>query len=186
MLIVGIAGNARSGKDTVAYWLEQHRGAIRYAFASPIKQAINAMGLTESIHWTDPELKEKPLETVGVSPRVLAQTLGTEWGRDTLDPDFWIKVAEHRLKKARVWYLPNIIIAISDVRFPNEAEFVRRHGFVIHMRRNGADGNVGIPGHASEQQLEVVDRDVVIENNGTIDDLHGKLGALFPRRPDAA
>lgn len=72
---------------------------------------------------TDGELKERKLKTLGVSPRYLMQTLGTEWGR-AIDPQIWLK-AWLREARAETWAGAKGIV-VDDVRFLNEAEFLRR------------------------------------------------------------
>jgi hypothetical protein len=178
MFILGVAGKAGSGKDTVAAWIrDEYRAYIR-PLAFPIKLAIAAMLYTDVSEFNDRAWKETPLPDLKISPRVLAQTLGTEWGR-ALHPDFWLIVLERHLR-----FLPGTgIVVIPDVRFENEAHWIReRKGFVIHLTRAGADGNVGIENHASEQGILLGERDVCISNDGSIDDLHDKCRyVLGPR-----
>jgi hypothetical protein len=116
---------------------------------------------------------------IGQSPRHLAQTLGTEWGRATVREDIWVRATEQLLESQGLE--ANRIVVIPDVRFENEAAFVRKHGLLIHLYRDGADGQVGIQGHASESGVIPQTTDLAITNNGSLDDLYGKLGAIFPR-----
>lgn len=177
MRIVGIAGHARAGKDTVAQWLVRKRGALRFSFATPIKSTLEQLfGIHPSV-WDGPE-KEQPLPQLGKSPRELAQTLGTEWGRNLVHPDVWVLAARRVFENAFV--LDGQIVAIPDVRFENEAAFVRERGTMLHVYRDGADGKVGVVGHESERGVEFWAGDVIISNNGTIDELHAKLSELFP------
>lgn len=177
MRIVGIAGHARAGKDTVAQWLVRNRGALRFSFASPIKAALGRLfGIQPSV-WDGPE-KECPLPHLGKSPRELAQTLGTEWGRNLVHQDVWVLAARRVFENAFV--LDDQIVAIPDVRFENEAAFVRERGVILHLYRDAADGRVGLVGHESERGVQPAPEDIMISNNGTIDELHEKLEHLFP------
>lgn len=190
MQLIGIAGKARSGKDTIAKWFGKERDAFHSAFAFPIKQAVIGMfapltGIGWE-HFENTELKEAPLLHIGVSPRALAQALGTEFGRECVHPDVWVMMTESYLKSCQVWGKPNQVIVMSDLRFENEAEWLRRNGgVVIHVTRQGADGSVGIQGHASEAGIVIETGDLLIHNDGTIEQLHAKLAELFPQRAAA-
>ena len=56
------------------------------------------------------------------------QSLGTEWGRMLVSGDVWISALRKQLK-------PQKNYVIDDVRFDNEARFVRERGAVIHVER---------------------------------------------------
>ena len=59
---------------------------------------------------------------------------------------------------------------MTDVRFPNEAAWIRQNGSLWHLRRGGLE-TVGVEGHASEGGVEVLAEDIVIPNNGGLRDL---------------
>lgn len=180
MRLIGIHGHARAGKDTVGRWLDTNRRAHRDSFAWPIRHTISVMFNLPSGVWDDPVAKEATLEGVGKSPRYLAQTLGTEWGRDLVHSDLWVKLCEMRLRICNAWQTDRMVV-ITDVRFPNEAAWIREHGTLLHVYRDGANGDVGIMGHASEQGIPLEAGDIMVSNNGTLDELYGKLGGIFPR-----
>lgn len=127
-LIVGITGPAGSGKSTAAGALVAD-GYQRLPLALPIKHMLRAgLGLTEEE--TDGQLKQVVLSRLGltVTPRTLMQTLGTEWGRD-IDEHFWLKAWQARADKM----IPHTgqgraMIVVDDVRFMNEALFLRSLG----------------------------------------------------------
>lgn len=167
-IVVGLAGPARSGKDTTADWFVRVWGFYKYSLASPIKVALRAgLGLTAS--HTDGDLKEEPLPGIGKSPRQLMQTLGTEWGRQMIHPDIWLTMAQRRNG-----YEPFMVV--PDVRFPNEAEWVRQNGILVHIRRPGA---TSVSEHASEDGIKPIEGEVVVLNNRTVEDLHTTLFELF-------
>jgi hypothetical protein len=61
------------------------------------------------------------------------------------------------------------IIIIKDIRFENEADFLRRHnGTIWHIIRNDAQK---VNAHPSELGIEAREQDVVINNNGTLEQL---------------
>lgn len=99
----------------------------------------------------------------GVTPRTLMQTLGTEWGRDAVFSDLWIHVFKRRAAQ-----FDRVIC--TDIRFLNEAVVVRSGGGVLI--KIDADDRLGpnLDPHPSEQEMAQIKADLVIENNGTLDD----------------
>ena len=170
--IIGLAGRKGAGKDTAASLIQQHmRGWERIAFADPIRAALSAMleGFNFGYHLT-PERKEQPIPGLhGQSARSLAQTLGTEWGRDCVHPDLWITLAMRQLDIAEQCDATGAVI--TDVRFPNEAKVIRASGGRVWW----IEPNDRLPGttdaHRSESSLSVHDIDRCIPNDTDIGDL---------------
>lgn len=133
--LIGITGKAGSGKDTLADAAVTEFGGVKYSFALPIKQALNAMfGWTMNM-WDNRDWKEAPITWLGVSPRKLAQTLGTEWGRDIINPDLWVRIAMDRYWK-HVESGSTKPFIIADVRFDNEAISIHKFdGIIINVVR---------------------------------------------------
>ncbi|RKR79189.1 deoxynucleotide monophosphate kinase family protein [Marinobacter nauticus] len=178
MRLIGIAGKARSGKDTVAAYLVKKHGLLKYSFADPMKAGIKEMfGLTEQ--HVNGDLKEIVIPWLGVSPRRLMQTLGTEWGREMIRPDLWVMLAQRQWDQIRQPTADtfNGGMIVPDIRFEEEAAFIRRNGgLVIHMFR---DDLQLVEAHKSESGVCFMDGDWLIENNGTIDDLYNELSREF-------
>lgn len=170
-VIIGIAGLPRSGKDTVAAYLLAKHGGYRYAFADAIVRMLNAGFETDfdNEYWT--EHKEDIIPAIGKSPRELRQLLGTEWGRNLINKDLWVTLALAKYIKQG----PGMVI--PDVRFQNEAKFVRdRGGVIIHV-----DGPHGVMSntHVSNMPITRISADLVIQNTGSLVDLHHKVDELF-------
>ena len=169
--VVGIAGLPHSGKDTVAQFILAKFGGYRYAFADPIVRMLNAGFQTDfrSEEWV--ANKERPIPMAGnKSPRELRQLLGTEWGRNMVDKDLWITLA----KAERIENGPGMVI--PDVRFPNEATFVRERGVLVHI---DSPRGVVLNAHSSNVPLARLTDDLVIVNDGTLAELQQKVEALF-------
>lgn len=163
MRLIGIAGKARSGKDTAANYLLEKLGDdwSSASFADPMKAMLGVIGVNCS-----DAAKDLPKNQYGVSTRHMLQTLGTEWGRDGIGSDFWIDVFE--------MYNAGQCVIVPDVRFENEAELIREHGVLIHVQgRGGISGN-----HVSEKSLPVKDGDIVIDNNGSLSEFYSKINEL--------
>lgn len=163
MHLIGIAGPARSGKNTVAEILSnQLENYKTVAFADPIKQMLEVINIS-----TADDLKtEGTYLGPTVTPRILMQTLGTEWGR-SIDWNIWLKVFVSNLED-------DSKVIVPDVRFDNEADLIRIYGTLIHVTGRG-----GIPGnHESEAGVKVIKDDVIINNTGTIEDLKKQISHL--------
>ena len=157
------------GKTTVANALINHQ---RVSFAAPLKGAVSNMLIDLGLPgfnyvYVD---KEAIIPGLGVSARHMMQTLGTEWGRACIHPDFWVKIA--RAKTQRTMNDGGCVV-IDDVRFPNEAAMIRELGGELwRIERPGVnyDGS-----HESEGALESIIPHHAIVNDGTIDQLKEKI-----------
>lgn len=160
MRLIGIAGPARAGKDTLASYLLDNLSDdwSRSSFAGPIKAMIEV--ITGEVKDED---KDKVDPRFGVTVRYLYQTIGTDWGRDMVGGDIWVG-AFSRLNAGEQLVVP-------DVRFENEAGLVREHGVLIHLvGRGGIEGN-----HVSENAIEFKPGDIVIDNSRDLAWLHGQV-----------
>lgn len=159
--LIGITGKAGTGKDTVATHLRDAYGYHVHALAAPLKLGIESMFGLPSTIW-DRDQKEKDIPWLGLSPRYLAQTLGTEWGRRLVADDLWL-----RLLGRHVDELPEDAtgIVVPDVRFDNEASFIRdRGGVIVRLVRDVDDVNA----HVSEFGVSENLVDVEVINDADI------------------
>lgn len=181
--LIGFTGKAGVGKDTCAGYLKDYHDWSRYAFAGPIKAALEAMGFPRREFDID-GTKDEVIPGLGVSYRKLAQTLGTEWGR-ALHPDFWLVLAKRFYFAQGGLGSPGL--AISDVRFNNEAEWIRSvGGVIVHIegparRPIATDG----AGHASEAGVERLPGDVIVNNFGDWVSLTSQLEGILDSLDDA-
>lgn len=183
-LLIALTGRAGAGKDTAGEILRaglEWAGlrATRQAFADPIRDMLTA--IVPAQHMTQRELKELPIPGLGPSYRHLAQTLGTEWGRQTQHPDFWVWVAAQRLQdfesesRARS---RRCACVFTDARFPNELTWVRnRGGLVVRIHRPDA---APVREHASETAADDMVADFELRNDGTLAQLRDAIGRLLP------
>lgn len=179
--LIGLAGQAGTGKDTVGNHLRMMHGFSTLALADPIRAGLRAMlGLNhEDLMRRD--LKEKPIEWLGRSPRELAQTLGTEWGRELVSPEIWLRVAQRSIEilNAPSPFRPHGIV-VTDIRFENEAEWLRGLGGTVwHIRREQAGLAGATSKHVSEQSIPIIEGDVIVENNGTLEALFERVSEIM-------
>lgn len=119
MKIVALGHKARNGKDTVAQlMLEQDPRRVKiYSFGNALKSFCRVMGWMTT--------KDGPL----------LQTIGTEVFR-RVDPDKWVRMLSWQIEEEA----PAIAV-ISDLRFINEAEWVKSMGGVtVKIQRIRSDG----------------------------------------------
>lgn len=131
-MYIGVAGLKGAGKDTVSNYFVHKYGFHKYAFAEPIYQMLSiAFPLsTLSLISQNPNQKEqlqhqfKETELYdGVYGRHLLQNLGTDFFR-SYDPNIWIKLAHHNTQHYKD-------VIFSDVRFPEEVQFIKNHGGIL-------------------------------------------------------
>lgn len=176
--IIGLMGPAGSGKDTVRDILAKH-GYYGMAFADPIREMLKPLLLAcgVDLSWMSARhLKEEPMPVLGISYRQLAQTLGTEWGRAQA-PDFWLKIAAASMMEVSVSTFGPPCFVISDVRFPNEAAWIREMGGQVW--RIDRPGVAPVREHASEVLVDAIAPDFTLSNAGSIGDLHSAVAAAL-------
>ena len=176
-LIVGICGNAGTGKDTaVRYMLDPKTmtdiGKISYrmAFADPIREIAAIFGFTKE-QMSDRKLKETEDPFWGFSPRTFMQKVGTEMFRDNLREDVWIQLLVRRINEKiaenEKQDFHKGIYFITDVRFPNEAQAIKNiGGYVVKIHRDGYSKS-GENLHPSEKFVEQIEADLIIENKAS-------------------
>ena len=166
--LIGLIGPAGAGKTTVAEMLRERHGYMVVSLADPIRDMLGGLlrGLGLGHEWMeDRALKEKPMPIIGMSYRVLAQTLGTEWGRER-DPALWVRLCAHRLAELRGAHQESVVV--HDVRFANEGGMIRQAGGVLVRVNRQVDALPdGRSAHVSEQWQATARADHLILNSGT-------------------
>lgn len=178
-MLIGLTGRAGAGKDTVYETLAELYGVEcpveRRSFADPLyESAAAALGVTvdDLRAWKrDPYVKVAVVredwggdalrDLTSQSVRQFLQRYGTEAHRLVFHEDFWIDTARLRDHRGR-------IVAVTDVRFWNEAEAVQREGGVVVRVVGPDDGDA--PPHASEEPLPDSIVDYVVNNRVRNDD----------------
>ena len=166
MIVIGLTGPAGCGKSTMARHLVEQHEFVELAFADPIRDMLAAMLRIDRAPLdkllSDRKYKESPLPDIGASPRRLMQTLGTEWGRTLINSDLWVQLIEQRIEYVEIALRHEYRgIVISDVRFENEANFVRSRGMLLHISRPDL---VPINQHESETGVKLHHRDQMVMN----------------------
>lgn len=203
-VIIGLAGPARSGKTTAGDYLFHTHQFMTYAFADPLKQAVAAiLGISAA------EVEESKAQVIDwladaklTTPRELMQQLGTDFCRERVHPQLWVRATARRIERdierkremeilrskaveTQNRMFPGDQVAftaqpfkgvITDVRFENEAEYIRSlGGRILHIIRHKRES---VPSHASEQPLHFLEGDIEIDNNRGMFDLFQQLDAV--------
>lgn len=175
MKIIGITGKAKSGKDemVVQYFKRpDHPLAQKYAFADELKHSAAAF-------FGEPigkfyENKDDISEQWGISYREMLQKLGTDFARNMIHEDFWVQMLDTKIKG-----IPSAIqlVFITDVRFDNEAEWIRYNGgAVIEIIREGHTLLERTEAeHSSEDGISQLLVDYRMLNDSGVEDLGFKL-----------
>jgi len=206
-MIIGICGLIGSGKDTVADYLVNFHEFRRESFAATLKDAVSAVfgwdrtmleGRTKTAReWreqVDPWWAER-LSMPTLTPRWVLQYWGTEVCRKAFHDDIWIASLENKLRNSE----DNVVI--SDCRFPNEIESIcRAGGRIVWIKRGpvpdwyevAQQANKGqnwaiqelktLGIHSSETAWIGTEFDVVILNDGSIEELYKQAEALLEIR----
>lgn len=129
------------------------------------------------------QLARKHIDILGKefrSPREILQYVGTEYIRNIVDPDWHLKAAfsEKNLKTLEI----NGIYCVTDVRFPNELEYLNKNFNTrsIYIHRDSAEEELNKSSHASELQLKNVRTfvDEVVFNNSSLEDFYELINKL--------
>lgn len=181
--IIGIIGNKRHGKDTIANFLVKTFDFRKVSLATPMKEVAKLL----FPNWTDDTLennKEMIDSEFGISPREFLQKFGTEFMQIMLSENplykekvgrkFWVNRAIKEILNDE----KNNNFVISDIRFPHELEaFNQIASDSIQVRfikviREEIPVDIS---HASEAFIKELPADYVIENNGSIKDLYDRI-----------
>lgn len=124
--VVGITGFAGAGKSTAANYLVERHGFTRLSFAAPLKKMLRTLdpilssdfdGEYYRLSEVDDNHDEVELKKLFPEYRRLLQVLGTDCIR-AVDPEFWVRAAVAQINTGKYVF--------DDVRFPNEAEAIKR------------------------------------------------------------
>lgn len=153
--LYGVSGVARAGKDTFAESLvriisdETESNCQIISFADALKSDIDSflldrVGISAFTQDTDEKIIIRPLLVAyGMTMR-------------TLDSLYWVnKVAtmiQHNIEN-------NVVSLITDVRFPNEVDFIKNYTedvCVIHLKRICPRGEIIPPANLEEKENDPV------------------------------
>jgi len=184
---IALTGCKGHGKSLLASLITSNNKEFReMTFSSPIKDIVSSLFGLDDFCLNDPYTKEEIVSELGVSPRQLLQVIGTELFRESLNKNLpslklrggsiWIHLLSKKLDE-----LEEIGIVVSDCRFPDEYNELKKRGFtvlkinrperVMDVKVNNTDC-LNTLKHSSESGCPF---DFEILNDGTPDDLYSKF-----------
>jgi hypothetical protein len=172
--LIGLSGYARSGKDTVAGILGEYYGYTRVSFADQLRAFLydhNNIILNYGTGGFPVRLRDE-VDRIGwdrakvLYPEVrkVQQDVGNG-AREFFGEDVWVNRVFGNLPDGRV--------AVSDVRYPNEAQAIKDiGGIVLRVERPGIEP---ANNHISDTALNDWAFDGRIANDGSVEDLPGTV-----------
>lgn len=187
MQIIGLSGYARSGKDEAAKVLVEEFGFTRVAFADKLRDflyALNPLIIAEKMEHGGTFPVFSHVQTIidlygwdgyketeyGAEVRRLLQRLGTEAGRETMWDSIWIDAAFAGVPE-------DAKVVVTDCRFPNEAEAIEKRGGRLWRVTRAGVGPAN--SHPSETSLDTYPFDVVLFNDGSLEDYHSQIRSTY-------
>lgn len=133
-MIIGLTGLARCGKDTFCNYARNYLKSNKYesqrlAFADELKKDVDSF-LIEKLGISAFTENTKEKEII----RPMLTTWGTEIMRKK-DDLIWVKKVEEIINENQK---NNIVSIVTDIRFPNEIEYIHKiGGKIIHLTMTG-------------------------------------------------
>lgn len=171
--IIGLAGYARAGKDSVGEIIHRLYGHNVLSFSDILREFLyaqdlyipnrgHAIRLNEVVDHYGWEKAREEYPYI----RTLQQTTGEEAGRGVLHTQVWVTAWHHRVVAGGLWVNPS-------VRYPNEVDLIQNAGGVVLRVQRPGVGPVN--DHISDRALEGRELDGLIINDGSLVDLEGEV-----------
>lgn len=178
--VISFGGIKTSGKDTAADHLVATRGWVKVGMSDAITEqmlTINPLIPVAGEHIRMTELfdrvgfvkaKENP------EVRRLLDVHGVKVGRGMISPTIWV---DQMVRKVRAYLDAGMNVAISGIRFPEELVAATTLGALNVWVSRPALGNISDVG-----VLNAADFDVVLENDGTLEELYLGIESIADRK----
>lgn len=192
--IIAICGAKRSGKDVLAEHLVQKYNYKRISFAEPLKIAVkglfnfedNQVGIGED---TGDDRKDIVDERWGITPRAALQFFGTEMMQEKIQEllpnmkrNFFANTLVNHINNAK----EETKFVISDLRFIHEYEMLLnitnisiKDILVVRVIRPSKDRIKALEPHISELEYTSIPYDIIMINNGSIEDYINRFEKIF-------
>ncbi len=192
-MIIGLSGIQGAGKDTVGEILVNEYGFVKLSFASALKDAVSALfgwsrdlleGATEESRVWRETVNEYWAEKTNMpdfTPRKALQYIGTDLLRNHLCKDIWACIVESKIIQMTKLN-PNINIVITDCRFTNEFAILKKfdNAQIVKVERDFLNNpSIITQTHSSEIEWKDYKFDVILPNNGSIDELKDSIKNLI-------
>ena len=193
--IIAICGAKRSGKDVLAEHLVAKYNYKRISFAEPLKIAVKGLFNFEDIQVgigkdNGEDKKDIVDERWGITPRTALQFFGTEMMQEKIQEllpnmkrNFFANTLVNHINNAE----EDTRFVISDLRFIHEYEMLLKISnisikdiLVVRVIRPFKERIIDpVPAHVSELEYTSIPYDIIMINNGTIEDYINRFDKIF-------
>lgn len=167
MVLIGIVGLKRTGKDTMADYLVKKYNYNKVAFADPIKDILKIL-----FGW-DRDFLESNMKDENCKLNVIPRDMMKWVGTDIFQYEIYNRFPDLKIPKNSIWVeaIKNRITdiektVISDVRFLHEVDFIKKNnGIIIYIDKHYLSENL-------DYDLNIIINkyiDYTIENKKDID-----------------
>jgi len=186
--LIGAAGFAGAGKDTLGDELARVLGYIKFSFSDALYREVSEAFSISIEYLQHRPNKERPTQLLAMlncrdadfvnrcaamrvqpaaanAPRDILQWWGTEYRREQ-DPDYWVKRARDFYREKLAAGAPGLVNC--SVRFLNEAEWIHSEGgAVVRVHRPGVEA---VNTHVSDKPLprELVDAEIANDGDRSV------------------
>jgi hypothetical protein len=171
-MLVAFAGQKGVGKTTAVDYLLQ-KGYKNINFADPVKRSLVAL-LDLADEQVFGNLKEVVDSRYNMTPRQLMQKY-SDFSKECFGEDIFVRLLVQNLEKAN-----EKKYVIGDLRYPNEAEEVKKYGIIIIVERETTKNEFS--SHSSETSIDLIVRDekvFTVANDGTPEELFHKIDEII-------
>lgn len=167
-MLIGIYGNSRVGKDSVASILGKNLGYEQRSLAAPIRSTLmyifnstrpDIVETVQSQGWDIAKAKHPDSVTAMIS-------LGERMR--LIDESIWLRAATNA---------PYTDLVIPDVRQPNEADYILSHGGELWKIERIGSKKLGMDGLLDEYEFSVT-----LQNNGSLEELETEVLKIMKER----
>ena len=182
-MLIGITGKIGSGKTTASNYIVNHWSFQDYTMADPIKKIAKIFGFNDTQLYGTQSQKLEIHPHWGISAREFLQKIGTDIFRKELpktipniniERSVWCDIFKINFDK-------NSCIIVSDIRFLDEASLIKElGGYLFRIERPcELPENDSCHNHISETQMNDINVDFTINNNGTVQELYEKIDKIM-------
>jgi hypothetical protein len=178
-VIVGVAGRLGAGKDTVGDYLVRAYGFKRVAFADALKELCSHVVSRAAVGWNGENWTGSKSEY----GRMILQGIG-KGARGVIGPGVWVSALDRTLSQTDGLNPFSDRVVVTDVRYPNEVDYVRWNGdksLLIRVDRPGVDRSGPEHQHETEAHVDSLKVDAVVVNDGTLEQLYARVDAVMAR-----
>jgi dephospho-CoA kinase len=180
--IVGVCGSKYSGKDTVSNILGKLYGYENIKISEPLKNVSKIL-----FNFTEEQVEGSKKDVVdpvwGITPRQVLQFIGTDIMQFEIQKllkgqgrNFWVDRVVKKIESSDHRFV------ISDLRFLHEYEALKTcYSDIYIIRVNRSSCRNQTDSHISEGEFTKIPANVILDNDGTCDELEKSIVSLFER-----